>query len=341
MSARDWKYPATGQSSCHDVSGQVIPCPGTGQDGEIRTGMPWPQLRFQGKGKIIEDRLTGLEWSRDALPAQFPLTWQESLDYVRKLNHDVWLGYTDWRLPNRRELRSLMSHDTRLPALPEGHPFTNVFSGWYWSSTTAAIAPAHAWYMHMEGARMFYGGKDQSYMLWPVRGEGNGLLARTGQVLCYGSCGDVISCTESGQDGELQKGRVWPVPRFEILDHDVLDHLTGLCWYRNADLTGRTVDWLEALSRVKALARRQPGKNWRLPNINELETLVDCSRSGAALPNAAPFENIRAGYWSSTTSMFEPDWAWALYLDKGAIGVGQKPGRHFYVWAVRTLSDHS
>ncbi|MGA7982560.1 MAG: hypothetical protein WCA32_20355 [Chromatiaceae bacterium] len=37
----------------------------------------------------------------------------------------------------------------------------------------------------------------------------------------------------------------------------------------------------------------------------------------------------------STSSAFELDWAWALYLDKGAVGVGQKAGAHFHVWAVR------
>ncbi|MCO6414001.1 MAG: DUF1566 domain-containing protein [Thiogranum sp.] len=49
----------------------------------------------------------------------------------------------------------------------------------------------------------------------------------------------------------------------------------------------------------------------------------------------AGFSHVRDGYWSSTTSAFEPDWAWALYLDKGACGVGQKSGRHFHVWPVR------
>ena len=34
------------------------------------------------------------------------------------------------------------------------------------------------------------------------------------------------------------------------------------------------------------------------------------------------------------TSAFEPDWAWALYLDKGAVGVGQKAGAYFHVWPV-------
>jgi hypothetical protein len=44
---------------------------------------------------------------------------------------------------------------------------------------------------------------------------------------------------------------------------------------------------------------------------------------------------MRQGYWSSTTSFFEPDWAWALYAENGGTGVGQKGGRHFHVWAAR------
>ncbi len=296
--------------------------------------MAWPRPRFVVAEDVVEDLLTGLFWSRNALPAEYPLTWDEALTFVRQLNETCWLGYADWRLPNRRELRSLMDYETRLPALPADHPFGNVFSGWYWSSTSAAISPSHAWYVHMEGARMFYGGKDQSYMLWPVRGSGNGLLAATGQTLCYDSRGNTIDCAASTQDGAVIAGRPWPAPRFELRDGDVVDHLTGLCWQRNADLSGTLVDWGGALSTIRNLAARQPQKGWRLPNINELETLVDYSRHSPALPGDAPFTNVRSGYWSSTTSRFETDWAWALYLDKGAVGVGQKTGRHFHAWAV-------
>ena len=327
-------YPATGQLSCHDATGREIPCRGSGQDGEYRRGQPWPSPRFESGSGLVLDRLTGLTWSRDALPAEFPMQWQEALDFIAGLNGRAWLGHRDWRLPNRRELRSLMSYQARMPALPTGHPFLNVFSGWYWSSTTAAIAPNHAWYLHMEGARMFYGGKDQSYMVWPVRGEGNGLLAATGQHHCFDADGNAVPCAATGQDGELRKGRPWPQPRFEVMENAVLDRLSGLCWYRNANLTGEPVSWEGALQAVAALHEQGPGTEWRLPNINELELLVDASRARPALPADAPFENVQKGYWSATTSCFEPDWAWALYLDKGATGVGQKKGRHFHVWPV-------
>ncbi|MDD5403284.1 MAG: DUF1566 domain-containing protein, partial [Sulfuricella sp.] len=113
--------------------------------------------------------------------------------------------------------------------------------------------------------------------------------------------------------------------------------LTGLCWRRDADIARQPASWDEALAAVARLNQAGTGKQgpWRLPNINELESLVDCARHSPALPSGHPFEAVQAAYWSATTSAFEPDWAWALYLEQGAVGVGQKRGRHFSVWAVR------
>ena len=329
-------YLQTGQETCHDEKGRRIPCAGSGQDGEFGRGAAWPRPRFEPQGQTVLDRLTGLSWTGDANPAEFPLSWPEAFEFIAGMNRRGAYGFSDWRLPNRRELRSLVSHQTRNPALPAGHPFKNVFLGWYWSSTTAAIAPAHAWYVHMEGARMFYGGKDQSFMVWPVRGEGFGVLPATGQAHCFDVKGDSTPCQGSGQDGEWRQGIRWPVPRFRTIGADeVLDRLTGLIWSRHADLTGLPVSWAAAYDAVAQRNRREGAERWRLPNINELESLVDCAADSPALPAAAPFTAVQTGYWSSTTSLFEPDWAWALYVEKGAIGVGQKPGPHFSVWPVR------
>jgi hypothetical protein len=329
-SANQQGYLRTGQTSCHDVSGMEVPCAGSGQDAEFQRGAAWPTPRFQPREEVVVDRLTGLSWTRDANPNVYPLTWQEALAYVSEMKSNKIFGYPDWRLPNRRELRSLVSHQSRRPVLPEGHPFRNVFPSWYWTSTSAAINPAYAWYLNMDGGRMFYGGKFQSFFLWPVRGKGNGTLTSSGQTFCYDEKGKVVSCEGSGQDGEFRLGNGWPQPRFEVSGSVVTDRLTGLCWRKTADLIGKEVTWSEALTAVKEL-----DDPWRLPNINELESLVDCSNHSPALPSKYPFKDVRDAYWSSTTSMFEPDWAWALYLTKGAIGVGQKRGAHFHVWAVR------
>ncbi len=325
MAMSETGYLRTGQVTCHDAAGSRIDCIGSGQDGAFQHGVPWPEPRFIREGESVRDQLTGLVWCRNANLAEFPLMWQEGLDYVAQMNRRQTLGYSDWRLPNRHELRSLISHQTRRPALPEDQPFTHIFNGWYWSSTTAAISPSHAWYVNMDGGRMFYGGKDQSFMVWPVRGQGNGILTVTGQTRCYTGSGDVIPCVGTGQDAEFSSGCPWPSPRFQVLPEGVVDRLTNLCWRQVAAPEG-PVSWEQALSAA-------PG--WRLPNINELESLIDCSRHSPALPAGHPFSGLQDVYWSSTTSLYEPDWAWALYLDKGAVGVGQKRQARFHAWLVR------
>jgi len=332
-------YLWSGQLGCHDTDGQLISCKGSGQDAEFRRGIPWPEKRFLIEGGVVRDRLTNLLWLRDANVAGFPLTWRETFEYVREMNHASHLGFDDWRVPNRRELLSLMSFQACKPALPENHPFRNLFSCWCWTSTTASIALSHAWYIHMEGARMFYGGKDQSYLLWPLRGDGSDLLAASGQKACYDHQGREIACAGSGHDGEFQYGAAWPEPRFHSRGETIDDRLSRLCWMRSADLTGAAVTWSEALAAIDQLNQQQRERRWRLPGITELESLVDCSQWGPALPRQSPFDQVREGYWSSTTSLFEPEWAWALYLEKGAVGVGQKSGRHFHVWAVCDSED--
>jgi hypothetical protein len=322
----------TGQETCHDGLGRVIACRGSGQDAEGRRGRGWPMPRFETHGDTVQDRYTGLVWSRDANPAEYPLTWNEALDFVAELNRRALFGFSDWRLPNRRELRSLISHQTRRPALPENHPFQNVFPGWYWSSTSAAISPGHAWYVDLDGGRMFFGGKDQSFMLWPVRGTST-VLPATGQRLCYDGLGRAVECHGSGQDGELRFGVPWPEPRFEARADTVFDRLTGAQWRRAADLAGPVI-WNEALARVADLNRDAGRQRWRLPNINELESLVNAASSVPALPHGHPFTRVHDVYWSASTSLYQPDWAWALYLDKGAIGVGQKQQARFHVWVM-------
>jgi Protein of unknown function (DUF1566) len=329
-------YLWTGQSNCYDNDGKIISCRNSGQDGEFKPGVPWPRKRFTLEDGVVIDNLTGLRWLKNANPAEFPATWQEALDYISRMNSEKAEGIENWRLPNRRELRSLMAHEARKPALPPGHPFENVFLGWYWTSTTSAMHSGYAWYIHLEGARMFFGRKDQYYLFWPVSGQSNGVIPATGQKLCYDTDGGGIPCRNTGQDGELQTGVIWPDPRFIVEQSVVLDRLTGLYWLQDADVSSRTMDWAESLDFVKNFDLDLPESfsNWRLPTINELESLVDSSRHTPALPLNHPFQKVRDVYWSSTTSFFESDWAWALYLYKGATGVGFKKEKGFHLWPV-------
>lgn len=299
-------------------------------DPNLGAHLPSGAERFRVRGDAVLDAATGLEWTRSANPLGFPLTWAEALDAVRGLNASGRLGHADWRMPNRRELRSLIHHASRQPALPPGHPFRDVFLGWVWTSSTKAGQPAYAWNAHLEGGRMFYSRKDEHRLLWPVRGGGD-MLPRTGQASCFDSQGYSVPCPGSGQDGELRLGVAWPAPRFDICPDGVADRLTGLCWLSPARLPTSPLTWAEAV----AWATREPG--WRLPNINELESLVDAERAGPALPpELGPFFAVE-GLWSATASGFDPAWAFVLYVQKGAVGVGLRSGREFQAWPVRDL----
>ncbi|MGM0646540.1 MAG: DUF1566 domain-containing protein [Thermodesulfobacteriota bacterium] len=326
-------YLATGQTRCFDSQGEEISCTGQRQDGAVRAGQVAPEPRFVLQGEVARDRLTGLVWPVRADVFGYPLRWEEALGAVAAANASGLAGYTDWRLPNRRELRSLIDHSARNPALPLGHPFTGVYLGWYWTSTTAAIAPGYAWYVHFAGGRMFYGKKTEFCLVWPVRGD-LAHLPRTGQTRCFDGQGKVIDCRGSGQDGAAQQGVSWPETRFVPRDDGVLDRLTGLVWRQEASEGAENVEWSDALSCAEQLAAATK-RRWRVPSINELESLVDASQNRPALPARHPFTGVQEAYWSSTTSGFETDWAYALYLHKGAVGVGWKRSPGFAVWCVR------
>ncbi len=328
--------PKSGQSRCFDSLGGPIPCRGSGQDGEFCRGHAIPSPRFRAAGDTLVDRGTGLIWSRDAAPFEFPQTWQEALSAIAELNRHGYLDHDDWRLPNRRELRSLVDHD-QPRVFAADHPFENLFRGWYWSSTSAAIAPRHAWYVDMAGGRMFYGGKDQSFMAWPVRGSGR--LLATGQRRCFDARGESMPCRAAPlQDGAQALGIAWDEGRFTPAQEGFIDRLTGLEWHLDRSGNRRPLNWRDALARIPRLNEGEQA-SWRLPNIVELESLVDADQARPALSPALPRNGVRESYWSSTTSAYETDWAWALYLEKGAIGVGQKKDPHFYVIAVRDAAE--
>ncbi len=69
-------------------------------------------------------------------------------------------------------------------------------------------------------------------------------LPKTGQTMSYAT----------GDDGDLQMGADWPVPRF--IDHEdgtIIDSLTGLMWTRNANLLGQSKTYQEVLDYVLAM----------------------------------------------------------------------------------------
>lgn len=345
--------PQTGQTSCWNPDGNVIACAGTGQDGDIRAGVEWPDPRFTDNGDgTIRDNLTGLIWLKDA-NCFGSRTWAQALEDANTLHAgecDLNDGSLegDWRLPNVLELASLFDFENSDPALPTGHPFMNVSTtqdSAYWSSTTYAFGPFGAW-----AGSFFFGFvvptttkklvDDQfSILVLPVRGEVGGEapapVAQTGQTTCWDSDGNEMPCAGTGQDGDIQAGVEWPSPRFtEDVNGTITDNLTGLIWLQNANCFGERT-WAQALEDANTLHAGECGLmdgsaegNWHLPNSRELLSLLDFENAGLALPPGQPFMNIqiqtdpRSFYWSSTTRADPPVAAVGVEFQEG----GDMPG---------------
>lgn len=77
-------------------------------------------------GSVVADAFTKAVWSKDANPAEFPLSWQEALLMVVAFNRKKAGGRNDWRMPTIREVESLVDISSHSPDLPAGHPFVEV-----------------------------------------------------------------------------------------------------------------------------------------------------------------------------------------------------------------------
>ena len=311
-----------------------------GDDGNWQTGAGMAAAnRFTDNGNYtVTDNLTGLIWLKNAncFGGQ---NWLVALAEANSLASGTCSlsdgsAVGDWRLPNHKELKSLIDYSrSASPTLPSGHPFTNLQSSDYWSSTTYASGTTLAWGVDMtDGVQPAYG-KIGAIYVWPVRGNsaGKGRLPKTGETsVSYGT----------GSDGTLQKGIAWPNPRFtDNGDGTVTDNLTGLIWLKNANCI--SANWTGALAGTISLASGACGLtdgstagDWRLPSVTELESLIDVSKSNPPIPAGHPFSLSTGFYWSSTTYAPNTGSAWGVGMSDGYVSIYSKVNTYF-VWPVR------
>ncbi len=156
----------------------------TGDDGNLLWGVSSPNPRFTDNSDgTVTDNLTGLVWLKNANCASTTRAWAVALTDVANLNiagtmnsndcGDISNGgtyQTDWRLPNRKELRSLVNYglsDVATWLIDQG--FTSVQANYYWSATYAAPHSYNAWMVNMFNGTVNASVKVLPYYVWPVR----------------------------------------------------------------------------------------------------------------------------------------------------------------------------
>jgi hypothetical protein len=167
--------PETGQKKCWNAAGARVACAGSGQDAEAKGGV---KIRLADNGNgVIADANTRLVWeklSRDGSvhDRNDLYTWEQAIgDKITQLNTPpCFAGICSWRLPNVKELQSIVDFDRKSPAFGKAFqkkcspgcavdacsctplPAPGSLAG-FWSSTSNQSAPAEAWQVvHATGA---------------------------------------------------------------------------------------------------------------------------------------------------------------------------------------------
>lgn len=154
-----------------------------GQDGEVQAGASISYTELASGGDYcIRDNVTGLIWEQkteDGLQDKDnTYTWYNTdpatnggvagyenkdstictgsvcntQDFIAKLNAKNYCGYSDWRLPTKHELESIVDYGGKQPTIHS--VFLGQKSSVYWSSSSYANDNNNAWSVN------FYGGYD-------------------------------------------------------------------------------------------------------------------------------------------------------------------------------------
>ncbi|MGH7165700.1 MAG: DUF1566 domain-containing protein [Nitrospiraceae bacterium] len=114
-------------------------------------------------GDAVKDTTTGLIWEQS--PDTIHDVWKESV--ARCLTKTIG-GRKGWRAPTVEELKSLIDSEQRDPALPRGHPFSNIKSEIYWSATPSPTDDIVAWQVSFFSGQAVTDQKSGTRRVWCV-----------------------------------------------------------------------------------------------------------------------------------------------------------------------------
>jgi hypothetical protein len=292
--------PDTGQTKCYNDTGE-IPCP---QQGEHFYGQ---DAEYGLNLHSYTDLGNGVVQDNvtalewQQATAPGPYTWQQAIDYCNNLSLS---GKDDWRLPTIKELSTLVDS-----SIPYSGPTINVsyfpdtVSSYYWSSTTGSEGADYAWFVGFHSGFVSTWDKSLGIYVRAVRG------------------GQTSNHFVDNSDGTIT------------------DTNSGLMW-QQATAPG-TYTWEQALTYCENLTLPAGGySDWRLPNRNELQSIVDYSRYNPAIDTTYFPDTVSSYYWSSTTGAVYSPTAWLVRFYDSYIDYyyGNK-SLYYYVRTVRGPVD--
>ena len=278
------RIPCTGQAKCYNNFDETTcPAPGAffyGQDAQYAAlGICVPKS-YTVNGtipeEIVVDNNKGLQWQKTLSGITY--TWDGAIAYCDDLTYS---GYSDWRLPNDRELESIVDAGYPAPSI-DTDTFPGTPMAGFWSSSSRGDKTNDAWCVQ------FSNGLVTSYIKTTV---------------LYARCVRGKNWWQEGSFIEEPAGE-------QVV---VADSATGLAWTK--EYTSISMTWQSALIYCEEL-NYAGHADWRLPNIDELKTLINRGRYSPA----SDFPDMPSMlFWSSSSRVSGISYAWSLGLGSGTV----------------------
>ncbi|MFA6812400.1 MAG: DUF1566 domain-containing protein [Bacteroidaceae bacterium] len=324
-----FKFPDTGQKICYDLSGKVIypqPVDLEFLEDGCRQINPLqyrkynsshraldPSVSWLDGHRMTEDLNTGLMWAiqtektNELTYYNNVYTWADAKEvFINQLNINNYCGYNDWRLPNKDELRSIVDYSQSEPAVQFAY-FPNVKSDFYWTSLTYQMQSVFGWAIYMGlGSATAISKKSKRHVM-AVRG---GFDKRFGVM-------DESRFVDNG-------------------DGTVTDSVTNLMWQQGDN---ERMNFVDAMAHCKKM-NLAGYKDWKLPNIKELNTILNLDRVDGwwYFKKFFPVNNLvppLLHYFSCTT--YERIYAWVTNFNYGYDGYYANKMTKLLFRAVRTI----
>ncbi len=373
-------FPATGQTTTYTANKNdnitaavAVPEDGTVQagatlnytdnwDGTItdhNTGLMWEK---KGDNGGLHDKDNGYYWSGTG--GVFQETIWDWLEDVNVEGGGGFAGYNDWRIPNAKELQSLVNSENPSPRTSAAFhtncvPGVSVLNGSctaatsYWSSTTWVRSTGMAWGVNFFDGLLFPYDKAGAPRVRAVRGgsAGPGAFPATGQTTAYiaNKNDGIAGAVAVPDDGTVRAGS--PLSYTDNGNGTITDNNTGLVWEKKGDNGGlhdkdnfywwsgngveETVwDWLEDVNAEGGVGFAG-ARGWRIPNAREMLSIANFENQWAVPAafhtNCLPGVTVLTGscsfqslYWTSTTRANVATSAWAID-NYGSLGTYSKP----------------
>lgn len=318
LSIFNYLLSATGQTTLYDNDGEVISNLSEGdalygQDANYQAGDA--MMFLDNDDGTITDLNTGLMWQQT--PSSEDFTWQEAVDYCNELELD---GHDDWRIPSLKELYSISNFST-------GWPYLDI--DYFDLASGQVTKDEQFWSSNYYVGVTVEGGSASAF----------GVNNVTGHIKAYSA---EASGPVGGKYVRAVRGGDYGVNEYlDNGDGTITDNASSLMW--SQDDNGEGLDWTNALAYAEG-SELAGYEDWRLPNVKELQSIVDYSRSPSAtdaanvgpaistLFNCTPIVNEAGNddygyYWTSTSANFtsgEPYYyAWYVAFGMAVNGEGE------------------